>query len=349
MNVDLAVIGAGPAGSTAAAVAARSGMRVAIFERGSLPHDRVCGEFVSAEGLSVLEELAPGLLSEAPEIRAACFVDARGRCRRFPLPRPARGLSRLALDAALWECAGASGAELRPRSTIAGRERQGEIWRLQVAGGEAVTAMHVLDATGRCGTRSPWVGVKARFEGVGIGSEVEMHLFPGGYCGLAPVERGWVNVCALMHKRQAGDLSAASDFAGWVRSRSGSASLSARLRGARQATPTVVTAQVGLGPQEAMRNGALAAGDASGFLDPFAGDGLARAMLSGQLAANLLAQGRPHAYAQALARAADLGFAAAVPLRALVRAPQALQSFAAWLLARPALGPRLVTATRWRS
>jgi len=348
MRFDLAVIGGGPAGSTAAAIAARHGLNVVLLERGSFPRDKVCGEFVSAEGLAVVAELAPHLLADAPEIRTSIWFAGRGPGRRFDLPEPARGISRLALDAALWECAGKAGATLRPRATVSGRVPDGGNWRLPIAGGDAVAAAHVLDAGGRNGRRSPWIGVKARFEGLTIGAAVEMHLFAGGYCGLAPVERGWVNACALIHRRLAGDLAATRDFARWARACCASPSLAARLAEARQATPTVVTVQVGLGSQTAARGGIWFAGDASGFLDPFAGDGLARAMLSGKLAAERLAAGQPQAYPAALARASGRGFAAAAPLRALVRAPAPLQSLAAWALARPSIGPRLLSATRWR-
>src|SRR5437868_4133419 len=42
---DLAIVGGGPAGSAAAIVAARGGMRVLLLERGSFPRHKVCGEF----------------------------------------------------------------------------------------------------------------------------------------------------------------------------------------------------------------------------------------------------------------------------------------------------------------
>jgi len=56
-NFDLIVIGAGPAGSSAAITAARAGASVLLCERGRLPRQRVCGEFVSAESLELLTTL----------------------------------------------------------------------------------------------------------------------------------------------------------------------------------------------------------------------------------------------------------------------------------------------------
>jgi flavin-dependent dehydrogenase len=54
---DLIVIGGGPAGSSAAITAARSGARVLLLERGRFPRQKVCGEFVSAESLGLLENM----------------------------------------------------------------------------------------------------------------------------------------------------------------------------------------------------------------------------------------------------------------------------------------------------
>src|SRR5205823_4677983 len=57
---DLAIVGGGPAGSAAAIVAARGGMRVLLLERGSFPRHKVCGEFVSSESLALLRDLLQG-------------------------------------------------------------------------------------------------------------------------------------------------------------------------------------------------------------------------------------------------------------------------------------------------
>ena len=57
MSYDLAIIGGGPAGTSAAISAARQGARVLLLERGRFPRHKVCGEFVSAESLTLLKDL----------------------------------------------------------------------------------------------------------------------------------------------------------------------------------------------------------------------------------------------------------------------------------------------------
>jgi flavin-dependent dehydrogenase len=79
---DLAVIGAGPAGCSAAITAARQGARVVLFEKGDFPRQKVCGEFVSAESLALLSSLLSvaqrPLLENALRICAAqIFLDGR--------------------------------------------------------------------------------------------------------------------------------------------------------------------------------------------------------------------------------------------------------------------------------
>ena len=57
---ELLVIGGGPAGAALAALVAERGVRTLLIEKDRFPRDKVCGEFVSAEGCAVLRRL--GLL-----------------------------------------------------------------------------------------------------------------------------------------------------------------------------------------------------------------------------------------------------------------------------------------------
>src|SRR5438034_746717 len=149
---DLIVIGGGPAGTAAAITAARVGANVLLLERGRFPRHKVCGEFVSAESLSVLAELLSGdhtsLLADSLHIpRARVFID--GQVLEAPVDPPAVSIARIDLDAALWHAAELAGVELRrpasgvrPRKCLYDgprRHRQQSKRRVHAASGSAPT------------------------------------------------------------------------------------------------------------------------------------------------------------------------------------------------------------------
>ncbi len=53
---DLAIIGAGPAGSLAAILAARTGLSVIMFEKNKHPRSKTCGGFLSSRAISLLPD-----------------------------------------------------------------------------------------------------------------------------------------------------------------------------------------------------------------------------------------------------------------------------------------------------
>ena len=62
--VDLAVVGAGPAGATTALLAARHGANVALFDPTSKDADKPCGEGIMASGVDALSALGVDDLHE---------------------------------------------------------------------------------------------------------------------------------------------------------------------------------------------------------------------------------------------------------------------------------------------
>ena len=112
---DVAVVGAGPAGATAAlaALRARPGSRVLLLDRSGFPRDKVCGDGVAPHALDVLEALGVvGLVDDWAPVHRLQLARGEAGVERL-LRRPARVVPRKVFDARLVDAAVASGAELR--------------------------------------------------------------------------------------------------------------------------------------------------------------------------------------------------------------------------------------------
>ncbi|HET9179724.1 MAG TPA: hypothetical protein VFQ24_15320 [Terriglobia bacterium] len=376
--LDLAIIGGGPAGTISALEARHHGLRAALWERDRFPRDKVCGEFISSEARPILENYIPSAITDGAEIHGAQFITHRGVSRTFGLPRPAMGLSRRRLDHELWKAAEAAGVEAyegeavcRVRAPECGSNGAG-LWEIETAAGCRRKARSLIVACGRwwaieglCSPagrpglpgRGDWIGAKAHFAGIARRDKVEMYLFRGGYCGLAPVEDGACNVCCLVHRRHArqAGLKVQEDFAAWLAQVSHLPALETRLRGAAQVSPVVTTAPVRLARRQAAQDGALMVGDASGFLDPFTGEGISMALHSGRLAAQAVAgtliegfdaQAAAENYTRSLSEAVRRSYWIAGLARGLIHCPDWAHGLVTAPL--PWLGRRLVRETRWR-
>jgi flavin-dependent dehydrogenase len=306
---DVAIIGGGPAGSAAAIRLAQGGARVLLCEAGVFPHDKVCGEFLSPEcavllGWLGLDSLAA--LGAAP-IHTVSLSAANGAAWETDFPAPAWGLSRSTLDAALAGRAEAAGVTVRSSTTVlrvAGNFGEGFSLQVRAHGQEdtlqagAVIAAHGkrsgLDrALGRRFLRrpAPYVALKAHFRGPRLPGRIELNLFPGGYCGLSEIENGAANLGLLVRRpvfqAAGGGPHAIDNFIDWVRGQN--RRLDDRLGQAARLHPRWLTiAQVPFSPKESWCGDILFVGDAAGVMAPLAGDGIAMALRSGGLAADLL-------------------------------------------------------------
>jgi menaquinone-9 beta-reductase len=117
---DIAVIGGGVAGSTAAALLAQRGLGVILIEKGAFPRQKVCGEFLSPEGADVLRRLGvwPRLEAHHPPRIHSFALTAGRRETRHRLPAPGWGVSRWVLDHVLWEHAKRSGVATQEHCTV---------------------------------------------------------------------------------------------------------------------------------------------------------------------------------------------------------------------------------------
>ena len=150
---DAVIVGAGPAGSTAALCLARAGARVALVDRRAFPRDKACGDLVGPRGVRLLEEFGVEPAHARP-VGDMIVVGPSGRRVLLPAltgvdyPGYALAVSRLALDRALFEAAVEAGA--RPvRDLVLGLS--GDPHRptgIQLARGGEVRADVVIGADG---------------------------------------------------------------------------------------------------------------------------------------------------------------------------------------------------------
>lgn len=220
-QVDVAIVGAGLAGSSIAAQLAAAGWQVLLLEQDTFPRHKVCGEFLSPEVQETLQrlDLYGAVATHRPaHLHQATITGRRGNRLTVTLPGTAWGLSRYALDEALAVAAAQRGAIVQSGSTVLDFKRQERGHRLTVRDSErrrgVIDARAVIMACGRhtrvglpprppaaAGQQRGWrrcVGVKLHYTEVAMPPQTELYLLPGGYVGINPVEGGRANLCALL-------------------------------------------------------------------------------------------------------------------------------------------------------
>ena len=121
------ILGAGPAGCAAAIVLARAGARPLLIDRDAEVGDPLCGGFMSWRTAEQLAQLGVDCAQVGAHRVTRLCIQSGPRAFTAPLPAPAWGLSRHALDNALRQSALAAGAalEIDTIRTITGQTAHG--------------------------------------------------------------------------------------------------------------------------------------------------------------------------------------------------------------------------------
>lgn len=364
MTFDLAIIGGGPAGCSAAIGAARAGANVLLLERGQFPRHKVCGEFVSAESLDLLNSLLPNnfasLIGAAPRIsNAKIFLD--GIVLAATVDPSAASIARFDLDDALWTASVRAGVTAHTGANVRAVEGHGP-FQISTAD-QAFECKSLINATGRWSNltkaltfplvnREKWIGIKAHFLESSPSRSVDLYFFDGGYCGVQPVDAHndsgtLVNACAMVRADVASTMQQVL--------------MQHPLLFERKSIWTAATDPVTTSPlifrqPVPLQEGMLQVGDAAMFVDPFIGDGISLALRSGTLAAQSILpfiRGES-SLEQACARYSceyQQSFAhifrASSRLRGLLKWPRAIRKPVLSMLAKaPFFTSRMVTMTR---
>ena len=299
MQYDVIVIGAGLAGSSAALRLARRGFRVLLLEKRRLPASKLCGEFLSPEVMGLFGEI--DVLDAVREagahpVRQALVTAPDGASFQSALPGTALGLSRYRLDMLLFEKACEEGANARDGETVkavSGSLEEG--FEVETTAGR-VKGRLVLGAYGKRGLldrklgrsfledRSPLVAFKAHFEGGELSDRIELHTFPGGYCGLVHVEKKRVNACWIARRETLQEAGGRPEAMLAV-AQSHNGTLARRFANMKRVDKSYeAISQITFARKELFVQDVCMIGDTAAMIAPLCGDGMAMALRSAALA-----------------------------------------------------------------
>ena len=219
---DVVVVGAGPAGATAASYIAQSGLKVILIERKTFPRDKVCGDFIGPAALLELKKLG---ISDLPEYRktnvidqAALYLDGKRLITGWipnikGLPPYGRVIPRLMLDKWIFDSAQKAGVHILEGCRAKRFQYSNNAIIIEIEGTAGIINLRTQLLIGADGSNSTIsqqlrgyppprndriVGVRAYFENInGPSDQADLFFnsksFPG-YCWLFPTSRKRANV-----------------------------------------------------------------------------------------------------------------------------------------------------------
>lgn len=286
---DVAIVGCGPSGAIAAMQLAREGLRVAAIERHAFPRDKVCGDALIPDAIRVLDRF--GLLdrvrAESHEARRLLLYSPAGI--EVPVATRALVIRREQLDAMLAEGAANAGAVIAQGQVLsidgqrvairdAGELRARVILIATGADVRLLNALGMVErplATGvavRC-----YVRAEERIDDLVI--SFERHI-PRGYAWIFPLADGAYNVgCGVNEIGGRVNLKKALDVF-----------LETKMHVTSRSPVAGATLRAGLRGAAAVKGNVLAIGETIGATLPLSGEGIGKAMETGERAASVVSR-----------------------------------------------------------
>lgn len=324
---DVIVSGAGPGGSTTAAFLARAGYNVALFDKERFPRDKPCGDAISGKSVRVLDALGLiDKVEERPLAVAngVRFTAPNGTELVVPFPKPKASQERVQMgkdpfnepgyvcrrevyDNIVFQAAKESGAHIFEKTPVEKAiVKDGRAIGVKTADGKEHHAKVIVGAGGSlCPVarsvgsydRDPkhWVAaIRVYWKNIkNVDDNIEIHFVDGvipGYFWIFPLDNGLANVGIGMRE----------DYV----KQNGKHDLKRLLHHCIHEHPMfkerfedaeeMVGSQRGwilpLGSKRRKIHGDgwVTVGDAAGLIDPFSGEGIGNAMVSGQIASQTI-------------------------------------------------------------
>lgn len=323
-DVDVAVVGAGPAGTAAAITLAGRGLRVTVVDKARFPRDKCCGDGLTTGALRHLDQLGldPSTVPSWQPVDEAVVRDPNGRQAHFPLPDDgtvyAASARREDLDAAMVQLTRSRGVEVVEGVAIraASSEPGGEVVRLTLDDDCVLRARYVIGADGvwsplrkllglaEPGYLGEWHAMRQYLSHAGPLSRrlwvwFEPDLLPG-YAWSFPLPDGGVNVGLGIQRHKGMSTGGLKQLWQELLTRTHVTDvLGPDVRPAGPLKTWPIPSRISRTSLTALGGRALFVGDAARAPDPMTGEGIAQALETGRLAADAVASAGPSRATQA--------------------------------------------------
>lgn len=360
-KADVVVVGAGPAGSAAAAWAARAGRDVQVVDAAQFPRDKSCGDGLTPRAVAELERLGMGAWLDTRIRHHGLRMSGFGADVEVPWPGPSfpstgSAVPRTELDDRIRSVAADDGAKMRLGAKVVGvnHDSRGLVQSVQLDDGATIGCNHLIVADGARSTLGRVLGRTWHKETVygtairgylatpranepWITSHLELRSPEGqvlpGYGWIFPLGNGEVNigVGALATAKRPAHAALRPLLSYYTQLRREEWGFSAEPRAALSALLPMGGAVSGVaGPNW------MLVGDAAACINPLNGEGIDYGLETGRLAAEMLGAGDySHAWPALLRDHYAQGFSIARRLAILLTVPRFL----------PAAGPLAVRSS----
>jgi flavin-dependent dehydrogenase len=260
-----------------------------------------------------------------------------------------------------------AGVQVRRGVRVTGLARRPGGWAVDTADGQALRTPALFLASGKrdlkgwkrpAGLQPDLIGFQLHLRlapaAAAIAGAVELHLFPGGYAGLEPVDGGLANLCLVVRRTAYAELGGGQGgnwqaLLAYVRAQC--PGLDTRLASAapQTARPAAIAA-IPYGYVARPADGLWRLGDQAAVIPSFAGEGMSIALHSAHLAAAFALAGRPaRDYQATLSRDLSAKVLGATLLSQAMVRPGLQRWIGAGLAAAPGLAGLVARHTRLRA
>lgn len=300
---DVAIIGGGLAGLSAAILFAKEGKKVLLLEKETYPFTKVCGEYISMESWDFLEKLGIPLSQyDLPRINQLQVTAPNGNALNHELDLGGFGISRYFLDDELKNIAKKNGVKVLENTKVLDVNFDNELFSIKTATKNYKAKL----CCGSFGKRSNldvtwkrhfiteskrglnnYIGIKYHVKAILTDNLISLHNFKDGYCGISKVEGDKYCLCYLttaanlkscngdverMEKEILSENKHLKDIFSIVKK--------------LDAKPVTI-AQISFEKKSLIQDHVIFTGDAAGMITPLCGNGMSMAMHGAKLFYNV--------------------------------------------------------------